>query len=377
MRISHIKRYSADSLLRHGKTWRTPRNGFTLVEMLVVVIIIGILAALLLPVIGGAIRRARLAAIAIEVASLNNLIESLKTNYGSYPPDFEEFDRNRTTKGWTWGEYQQTHSGRFMRKNFPKIGAVDIKFLLQASPGMDNSEALVFWLKGLSTNPRAPFTGPDGPGNYAIAGGQVDTRFDFDFVPTRLQDRDGDGFQEYYPPYAPAGGVPYAYFNAKSYSTSMPAALYPSLPANQGKVFIHAEHSPTALWKVTLDLSSGGTASYTAVPIADPEPNDPMGIARPQKSQEVIPNSNQNPLDTHRAASFYYVKRDAFQIISGSLDGKFGLSLSFYPSGDPLTAAAGIRTYPAVASPTIGYGNGELDNITNFSEGRTLEDLIP
>ncbi len=356
---------------------RKTRPGFTLVEMLVVVIIIGILAALLLPVISGAIKRARLAAIGIEVTALNNLMESLKTNYGSYPPDFEEFDRNRTTKSWTWGEYQQTHSGRFMRKNFPKIQAVDIKFLLQASPGIDNAEALVFWLKGLSTNPRAPFTGPDGPGNYAITGGQADTRFDFDFAPQRLQDRDNDGFDEYYPPYAPADGVPYTYFNAKSYSTSMPATLYPSLPASSGKVFIHAEHSPTDLWNVTLDLSSGGTATYTAVPISDPDPNDPMGIARPQKSLDVIPSAQQHPLDTHRAASFFYVKRDSFQIICGSLDGKYGLSLSFYPSGDPLTAPSGIRTYPAVASPTIGYGNSELDNITNYSEGRTLEDLIP
>ncbi len=65
---------------------RTRRSGFTLVEILVVIVIIGILSALLLPAISGALKTAKDAAVTADINSLANALASFKEKYGDYPP---------------------------------------------------------------------------------------------------------------------------------------------------------------------------------------------------------------------------------------------------------------------------------------------------
>src|SRR4051794_34561186 len=62
------------------------KRGFTLVELLVVIIILAVLAALLLPAINSAMRTARGAAVQAEINQLATALESFKTQYGDYPP---------------------------------------------------------------------------------------------------------------------------------------------------------------------------------------------------------------------------------------------------------------------------------------------------
>jgi prepilin-type N-terminal cleavage/methylation domain-containing protein len=62
------------------------RTGFTLIELLMVVIIIGILIGLLLPVIAGALRTARNAAVQAEINNLSTALASFKSTYGDLPP---------------------------------------------------------------------------------------------------------------------------------------------------------------------------------------------------------------------------------------------------------------------------------------------------
>ena len=65
-------------------------------ELMVVIIIIAILAGLLIPAIGGAVRRAKNAKIALEIAALSQALERYKMEYGEYPPDFA--DRRETNE---------------------------------------------------------------------------------------------------------------------------------------------------------------------------------------------------------------------------------------------------------------------------------------
>ena len=64
----------------------TQRSGFTLVELLVVIVIIAVLAALIVPAVFQARVTAKNAVIKAEIDMLTMAIENYKNEYGSYPP---------------------------------------------------------------------------------------------------------------------------------------------------------------------------------------------------------------------------------------------------------------------------------------------------
>ena len=65
----------------------TRRRAFTLVELLVVIVIIGILVALIIPVINSIDRKQKISVARAELHQLATAIEAYKTKLGFYPPD--------------------------------------------------------------------------------------------------------------------------------------------------------------------------------------------------------------------------------------------------------------------------------------------------
>ena len=63
------------------------RRGFTLVELLVVIVIIGILASLVVGLSGTAGRKMRESRTRAELTAIGTAIESYKAKFGHYPPD--------------------------------------------------------------------------------------------------------------------------------------------------------------------------------------------------------------------------------------------------------------------------------------------------
>ena len=65
------------------------RQGFTLVEVLVVVAIIGLLVGLLVPAVNAAQKRAKQTAIKAEMGQLGQALEAFRSTLGAgqYPPD--------------------------------------------------------------------------------------------------------------------------------------------------------------------------------------------------------------------------------------------------------------------------------------------------
>jgi len=64
----------------------TARGGFTLIEILAVILIISILMAFLLPAINSVRTKARVSQVRNEIAALESAIAAFKTQYGTEPP---------------------------------------------------------------------------------------------------------------------------------------------------------------------------------------------------------------------------------------------------------------------------------------------------
>ncbi|UUO05260.1 type II secretion system GspH family protein [Blastopirellula sp. J2-11] len=315
------------------------QRGFTLVELLVVITIIGILAGLALVAIPAAVGRVKEAAITAELAQIETAMKLFQSDHGAFPPDLN------ATCYPTVGE-RQGKIRSFMRKLSPRIVANDL--LNQYDPtDMDQlkliqnlelagcvspnaaagtivngkleldrigpAEALVVFLSGFSSDVERPFTGTGDRKKY------------FGFAVERLKDLDNDGWLEYYP--SGVDGAPYVYFNSTSYVNGNGVARFPN--------------DPNAM-----------DAVYSTV-----------GQARPYCATIGSTSGFANP--------------DTFQIVTAGIDGHFGNfpdftdtdDTKYYPTGLSGGSLTGTQSGFAFTVNAIAYTTDDRDNITNFAQG--------
>ncbi len=71
------------------------RRGFTLVEMLLVLMLIALLATLVTPVVTGGLSRARESTLRADLYALRKAIDDYYADTGVYPPELEELVTKR------------------------------------------------------------------------------------------------------------------------------------------------------------------------------------------------------------------------------------------------------------------------------------------
>jgi len=93
---------------------KAKRSGFTLVEILIVVVILGILAAIVIPQFTEASTEAKLSSLCTDLQTLRSQIELYKIQHNDVPPTFAAFTAQMTAQtditgaaGTDYGPYVQ------------------------------------------------------------------------------------------------------------------------------------------------------------------------------------------------------------------------------------------------------------------------------
>lgn len=346
---------------------REPRAAFTLVELLMVIVIIGILAGVGTAAFIAARGRAINARMSAEIDQLGQGIEKYRQDHGEYFPNPSTADDNNANVDLD--EDEAARKQRIMqhiRKAFPRYLGDYNDFAYHVGEAtfaggfsgpsrkkdsqytyrglnvdyLDAAEVLVFFLGGLpNQNTETPLTGfaadPQNPFQAEqVVSARTPSLFNFDTG--RLKDYDQDGWFEYVPAVDVSSGhtPPYVYFDNRTYKKG---SHYPyfAMPAKD-------RVPPAAL-------------------SAMPSLIDDWGWAMPYLSKVG------NPTDP---STWAYVEPKGFQIIGAGRDGR-------YSKSGPNTAGAfdrhnDLRFFP----DTKGFATEDNDNVSNFTSS-TLDSEKP
>lgn len=196
-------------------------RGFTVIELLVVITVIALLAAILVPVVGSAFRRANEFAIQTEMSQLDQAIEQFKNKYGFYPPNI---DPNDVLPGGIGSAAEMLpYLNRISPNHNEGNGTAGTQLeqwwnTVGVNIDPTKGEDLVFWLTGLAKNKQFPLTAGEPAANWLAYDGNNIERDSFIDLETDRLLIDADNRTA---GYAQARGpdVPYLYVQANSYGT--------------------------------------------------------------------------------------------------------------------------------------------------------------
>lgn len=381
------------------------RSGFTLVELLVVIVILGILIGLLVPVIIGAVNRANEARVSAEINSIAQSLASFKNKYGDYPPSRIILSE---TGGYNVGGSPPTfYSGmphvppyapiggdtftladgdvnypalvnrsiRYLRKFFPRAAfstntgttAYDFNYngIYETNPiYLTGEECLVFFLGGVpvhegdGSDPRLGFgriIGVEGIGKNPtnpfplfdrnIAPPPRDQPF-YDFQPSQLWDDDTDGMPGYVDTLGQGDqGRYFAYFNGYNGTGYDPNDCNYNYAAT-GE-----------------DVGAFGRTFVLSFPVAGGSVPAPSPAVNGRTTASPLPNPyTTGPSFPVNGTAAAFINDQSYQIISAGRDRQYGV-------GGRYARDSNAERLPDDAPIGTGDRIRERDNLSNFSQG--------
>jgi prepilin-type N-terminal cleavage/methylation domain-containing protein len=316
------------------------RSGFTVVELLMVIVIIAILMALLLPALQSVRQQAQVAQVSTEIKALETALTLFKTEFGALPPS--RIILHEHTDGW-FSDQRSMNIVRMLWPQFdfgvpstrptPRLLTWDINGDGDTSDTLvlTGAECLAFFTAGMmdngvpvgfSKNPRNPFE--------IDRGTRIGPFHEFDIA--RFIDVDNDGMVEYMDPLSKTRDAPYLY-----------------LSSYEGKGY-QPDHDA--------DVFEPHAAFTASIPDTRPD----LGID--SNGDGVVDEGRvyyQNFAPTRSGMVAH--QRDGYQIICPGFDGEYGEGGS-YNGSDGL-----FYVGPGGGKSSI-FSGPDADNITNFSRGQ-------
>ena len=219
------------------RTTRIKRNAFTLTELMIVIVIIGILVGISSPFIFAAMRTAKEFTIQNEIVQMDAAVQRFETKHGFFPPAIGpglEIDTMSSTGQADFLRYLNR-----IAPNHAERGAGLASWWEEVGRKLEGDSSLVFWLSGLCTSKQYPLSG-----NAAIAnsstplapynankdfndmdlGVTIDRDVFFEFTSGRLVDSPAGiaGIKSYHQPEGKGDSLAYRYRDSKSYTPSDP-----------------------------------------------------------------------------------------------------------------------------------------------------------